>query len=522
MLRLIKSLNSVETVKFILSSVPQKRYNSNIPTPQSMPGIKYTGIFINNEWHESKSGQKFRTINPAEGTCIAEIERSGAEDVDLAVEAAKCAFRFGSPWRRLDASRRGALLNRLANLMERDRVYLASLETFDNGKPYSMSYTVDLPMSIRCLRYFAGWADKNHGKTIPMDGKFFAYTRYEPVGVCAQIIPWNFPLVMASWKLGPALATGNTVVLKPSEQTCLSALYLAHLIEEAGFPSGVVNVLPGFGDVGEALVNHCDVQKVAFTGSTEVGKLIQQSSGNANLKRVTLELGGKNSMIVFADADMDYAVETAHNGSFFNMGQNCCAASRIFVEEKMYDEFVDRSVERATKRLLGDPFDLKVEQGPQIDEKQMKKILDLIDSGKKDGAKLLTGGARQEGMPGYFVQPTVFADVKDDMKISREEIFGPVQQIMCFKKLNEVITRANDTHYGLAAGVFTKDIDKVNYIVQALQAGIVWVNTYNNFASQVPFGGFKMSGYGRENGEEALRNYTEIKSVIVNLNQKNS
>lgn len=384
-----------------------------------------------------------------------------------------------------------------------------------------MSYNVDLPMTIRNLRYFAGWADKNHGQTIPMDGDYFAYTRHEPVGVCAQIIPWNFPILMLAWKLGPALATGNTIVLKPAEQTSLTALYVAQLVKEAGFPEGVVNVLPGHGDTGAYLANHQQVDKVAFTGSTEVGKLIQQASGNTNLKRVTLELGGKSPNIILADADMDYAVEASHFALFFNMGQCCCAGSRTFVEEKIYDEFVERSAERARQRKYGNPFDMNNEQGPQVDKEQLNKIMGYIDLGKKQGAKLVAGGERPD-MPGYFVKPTVFADVKDDMSIAREEIFGPVQQIMSFKKIGEVMDRANDSMYGLAAAVFTKDIEKGHHIVQGLRAGTVWVNNYNNLSAQMPFGGYKMSGLGRENSEYALRNYTEVKSVIIKIAEKNS
>uniref|UniRef100_A0A1I8QDB6 Aldehyde dehydrogenase domain-containing protein n=1 Tax=Stomoxys calcitrans TaxID=35570 RepID=A0A1I8QDB6_STOCA len=528
MLRLLKSTNLVKnsgrilSANFPSSTIGAKANFAAMPEPKTNPEILYTGLFINNEWHKSKTGKTFETINPTTEKSIADIQCAGKEDVDIAVKAARNAFKLGSPWRRMDASQRGVLLNRLADLMERDFVYLASLETLDNGKPFAMSYNVDLPMSIKNLRYFAGWADKNHGKTIPMDGDFFAYTRHEPVGVCAQIIPWNFPILMMAWKLGPALATGNTIVLKPAEQTSLTALYMGQLIKEAGFPEGVVNILPGFGDTGAALANHTDVDKVAFTGSTEVGKLIQQASGNTNLKRVTLELGGKSPNIVLADTDMSYAVETSHFGLFFNMGQCCCAGSRTFVEDKIYDEFVERSAERAKKRTVGNPFDLNVEQGPQVNEEQMQKILGLIDTGRKQGAKLVAGGNRPQGLPGYFVEPTVFADVKDDMTIAREEIFGPVQQIIRFKKLDEVIERANNSDYGLAAAVFTKDIDKANYIVQGLRAGTVWVNTYNALCAQVPFGGYKMSGHGRENGEYALQNYTEVKSVIVKMAQKNS
>lgn len=383
-----------------------------------------------------------------------------------------------------------------------------------------MSYNVDVPFAIKNLRYFAGWADKNHGKVIPMDGEFFTYTRHEPIGVCGQIIPWNFPILMAAWKLGPALATGNTIVLKPAEQTPLSALYIAQLTREAGFPDGVVNVLPGYGQTGACLVKHNDVDKIAFTGSTEIGKLIQSSSAET-LKRTTLELGGKSPNIILADADMDHAVETSHFGLFFNMGQCCCAGSRTFVEDKIYDEFVERSAERAKRRTFGNPFELSTEQGPQIDEIQQKKILSLIETGKKQGAKLVAGG-KQPDMKGYYVEPTVFADVSDDMTIAREEIFGPVQQIIRFKKLDEVIERANNTDFGLAAAVFSKDLDKVNYVVQGLRAGTVWVNAYNVLAAQAPFGGYKMSGHGRENSEYGLQNYTEVKCVITRIPQKNS
>lgn len=353
-----------------------------------------------------------------------------------------------------------------------------------------------------------------------MDGEFFVYTRHEPVGVCAQIIPWNFPVLMAAWKIGPAIATGNTIIIKPAEQTPLTALYIAQLSREAGFPDGVINVLPGFGATGQALVNHNDVDKIAFTGSTEVGKMIKAGAAQT-LKRTTLELGGKSPNIILSDADMAHAVETSHFGLFFNMGQCCCAGSRTFVEDKIYDEFVERSAERAKRRTFGNPFDLTTEQGPQIDSTQQKKILSLIETGKKQGAKLVAGG-NQPDIKGYFVEPTVFADVKDDMTIATEEIFGPVQQIIRFKKLDEVIERANSSDYGLAAAVFSKDLDKVNYIVQGIRAGTVWVNTYNVLAAQAPFGGYKMSGHGRENSEYGLQNYTEVKSVITRIPQKNS
>lgn len=494
---------------------------AELPKPDTKPPILYAGIFINNEWHKSEAQNTFPTLNPASGEIIADVQESDAADIDKAVAAANKAFRFGSEWRRMDASNRGVLLNRLADLMEQNRSYLASLETLNNGKPYSVAYGFDVPASIATLRYYAGWADKNHGKVIPMDGKFFAYTRHEPVGVCGQIIPWNFPLLMMAWKLGPALATGNTIVLKPAEQTPLTALYVAQLTKDAGFPDGVVNVVPGYGKAGAALVAHNDVQKIAFTGSTEVGKLVKQGAALSNLKRTTLELGGKSPNIIFKDADFNHAVETAHFGLFFNMGQCCCAGSRTFVEDSIYDEFVEKSALRAKSRKVGNPFDENVEQGPQIDEEQLNKIMCMIKSGKEEGAKLVSGGTRV-GDKGYFVAPTVFADVTDEMAIAREEIFGPVQQILRFKHIDEVIERANQTDYGLAAAVFTKDIDKANYIVQGLRAGTVWVNTYNALSAQVPFGGYKMSGHGRELGEYGLEAYTEVKSVIVKVDQKNS
>ncbi|XP_011162082.1 aldehyde dehydrogenase, mitochondrial [Solenopsis invicta] len=499
-----------------------RRYSTAaLPAPETNPPILYTGIFINNEWHKSKSQKTFPTINPSTGEVIAEVQESDNADIDFAVQAANKAFKRNSPWRTMDASQRGLLLNRLADLLERDRKYLASLETLDNGKPYSNSYNVDVPMSIGILRYYAGWADKWHGKVIPADGKVFAYTRHEPVGVCGQIIPWNFPMLMMAWKLAPALATGNVVVLKPAEQTPLTALYMAQLTKEAGFPDGVVNVVPGFGKAGAALVAHNNVDKIAFTGSTEVGQEIKKNAAIYNLKRTSLELGGKSPNIILNDVDINQAVEMAHFGLFFNMGQCCCAGSRTFVQSNIYDEFVEKSALRAKSKTVGDPFDLKIEQGPQIDETQLNKIMGMIESGKDQGASLVTGGERV-GDRGYFIAPTVFANVQDDMTIAKEEIFGPVQQILKFDDLEEVIDRANNTHYGLAAAVFTKNLDKANYIVQNLRAGTVWVNTYNTLCPQVPFGGYKMSGHGRENGEYGLEAYTEVKSVITQLDVKNS
>jgi len=493
-----------------------------IPAPIRNPEVKYTQIFINNEWCNSVSGKTFSTFNPCTEEEICKVQEGDKADVELAVKAAKNAFKLNSPWRTMDASDRGHLLYKLADLMERDRVYLASLETLDNGKPYRDSWAGDLALSIACYRYYGGFADKIHGKVIPVTGDYFSYTRHEPVGVCGQIIPWNFPLLMQAWKLGPALATGNCVVMKPAEQTPLTALYVAALIKEAGFPPGVVNIIPGYGPTaGAAISEHLDVDKVAFTGSTEVGHIIMKAAASSNLKRVTLELGGKSPNIVFADADLDLAVEKSHFGLFYNQGQCCCAGSRIFVEESIYDEFVKRSVERAKKRTVGDPWDLSVEQGPQVDKEQFDKIQDLIKSGQEEGAKMMCGGGRS-GDKGFFIEPTVFVDVQDHMRIAKEEIFGPVQQIMKFKTVDEVIERANNSTYGLAASIFTTDLDKSVVVAQNLRAGTIWINDYDKFSAMTPFGGYKMSGQGRELGEYALEAYTEIKCVTTKISKKNS
>jgi aldehyde dehydrogenase (NAD+) len=475
-----------------------------------------TKLLINNQWVPSESGRTFATFNPASGEEIAQISEADAADVNRAVKAARSAFERG-PWRKTSASERGRLLNRLADLIERYAEELAYLETLDNGMPLTVARSVALPLTLGAFRYYAGWADKNQGKTIPVSGDYFCYTRHEPVGVCGQITPWNFPLLMYAWKLGPALATGNTVVLKPAEQTPLTALRIGELVVEAGFPPGVVNMLPGFGPTaGAAIANHMDVDKVAFTGSGEVGHLIMQAAGRSNLKRVSLELGGKSPNIVFADADMDQAIEGCHFGLFFNQGQVCCAGSRLFVEESVYDEFVEKSVARAERRTVGDPLDAGTEQGPQIDGTQFDKILSYIDAGKREGAELLTGGKRARDQ-GYFIQPTVFAEVRDDMKIAREEIFGPVMSIIRFRQLDEVIDRANNTTYGLAAAVWTRDIGKALAIANNVKAGTVWVNCFDVFDAAAPFGGFKQSGIGREMGEYGLQQYTEVKTVTVKL-----
>lgn len=475
-----------------------------------------TQLLINNEWVNSASGRRFETINPATGEAICEVAEADAADVDKAVSAARSAFKSGE-WPKMSATRRGELLYKLADLMEQNIEELARLETLDNGKPVSDSLNADLPLAIACYRYYAGWADKIQGKTIPINGPYFCYTRHEPVGVVGQIIPWNFPLLMQAWKLGPALAAGNTVVLKPAEQTPLSALRVGELIVEAGFPPGVVNILPGYGPTaGSAIAHHMDIDKVAFTGSTEVGHLIMEAAAKSNLKRVTLELGGKSPNIVFADADMDMAIQGAHFALFFNQGQCCCAGSRLFVEEKCYDEFVAKSVEHAKRRVVGDPFDPNTQQGPQVDKEQFDKVMGYIESGMRQGAQMLYGG-HQVSDRGFFIEPTVFVDVRDDMKIAQEEIFGPVMSIIKFKDIDEVIQRANNTMYGLAAAVWTQDITKAHAIANNVRAGTVWVNCYDVFDAAAPFGGFKQSGIGRELGEYGLQQYTEVKTVTIKL-----
>jgi aldehyde dehydrogenase (NAD+) len=485
--------------------------------PESSVAIRQTKLLINNKWVDSVSGKKFDTVNPATGEVLAQVAEADAPDVDLAVKAARNAFHMKSPWRRMSASERGKLMNKLADLIEKNADELATLESLDNGKPRHVARSADLELTIACYRYFAGWADKIQGKTIPINGDYFCYTRLEPVGVVGQIIPWNFPLLMQAWKLAPALAAGNTIVMKIAEQTPLSALRLGELILEAGFPEGVVNLLAGYGPTaGQAIARHMDVDKVAFTGSTEVGHLIMQAAAETNLKRVTLELGGKSPNIVFADADMDAAVEGSHFALFFNQGQCCCAGSRVFVEEKVYDQFVERSTERAKRRKVGNPLDKATEQGPQVDDAQFEKVLGYVESGKREGAKLMCGGERV-GDRGYFVAPTVFADVQDNMKIAQEEIFGPVMSILKFKDMDELVDRANRTMYGLAAAVWTRDIGKAHQIANSVRAGTVWVNCFDVFDAAAPFGGFKQSGVGRELGEYGLQQYSEVKTVTVKL-----
>jgi len=481
-----------------------------------------TRLFINNEFVNSVSGKTFHTVDPSSEEVICAVQEADHRDVDIAVKAAREAFENG-PWSKAFGSQRRDWMLKLAQLVDENRAYLAALESFDNGKPANnpKSYTSqgDLHLVIQCLRYYAGWADKIQGKTIPVDGDILVYTRHEPVGVVGQIIPWNFPLLMLAWKIGPALACGCTVVVKTSEKTPLSALALARLIKEAGFPAGVVNVISGFGPTaGEPLARHMDVDKIAFTGSTAIGHKIEQFAAESNLKRVSLELGGKSPLIVMPDADLDQALAAAHVGLFLNQGQCCCASSRLFVHEDIYDTFVEKASAQARARKVLHPSHAECEQGPQVDKIQFDRIMGYIESGKQQGARVVAGGERH-GEKGFYIQPTVFADVTDDMKIAREEIFGPVMSILKFKTVDEAIRRANDSIFGLAAGVCSRDIGTALRIANRLRAGVVWVNTYDFFDTASPFGGYKQSGHGRELGEYALSLYTEIKTVVIPIDK---
>lgn len=459
--------------------------------------------------------------NPSTGEKVVEVDEAGKEDVDAAVAAAKAAFENGSAWRTMDASQRGRLLSKLADLLERDSDHVASLLTLDNGKPITDAKG-EAGFGVSLLRYFAGWADKVHGKTIPSDGQVFAFTREEPVGVCGMITPWNYPILTVLNKVAAALAAGNTIVLKSSEKTPLVTLYLAELVKEVGFPAGVFNVLSGFGPTaGAPLAEHMDVDLISFTGSTVTGKQIQKVAGESNAKRVLLEMGGKSPLVIMDDADLDLAVKIAHDGCMANMGQCCCAATRTYVQEGIYDQFVAKSKELALAKKPQDPFEEKSEHGPLIDDIQFDKVLKLIEKGSEEGAKLECGGKRS-GSKGYFVEPTVFSGVTDDMVIARNEVFGPVQSIIKFKTLDEAIKRSNDTIYGLAAGIVTKSVDNALVYSQRVRAGSIWVNTWLATSVQTPFGGFKLSGHGREFGEDGIKDYMEVKTVSIAVSSKNS
>jgi aldehyde dehydrogenase (NAD+) len=484
---------------------------NDLPSTARKPGK----LLIDNRFVDSVSGKTFETVDPSTEEVLTSVAEGDKADVDLAVAAARRAFESGA-WSKTSARERGRILLRIADLILKHRDELAQLESLDNGKPIGETSAVDIPQAAEVFAYYGGWADKVYGQTIPTGGDFFTYTLREPHGVCGQIIPWNFPLLMASWKLAPALACGNTTVLKPAEQTPLTALRLGEILLEADLPPGVVNIITGFGPTaGAAIAEHRDVDKVAFTGSTEVGRIIQRAAAG-NLKSCSLELGGKSPNIVFADADLGAAVKGAMTGIFFNQGEVCCAGSRLFVEEKAHDEFVSRLAEHARSIKVGDPLDPSTQMGAQVSEEQFTKILGYIESGTQGGANLVTGGKRAHDK-GYFLQPTIFTGVKADMKIAREEIFGPVVSTLTFRDVDEVIAAGNDTNYGLAAAVWTRDISKAHRAAKALRAGTVWVNTYNSFDAGVPFGGYKESGIGRELGSQALDLYTQTKAVWVAL-----
>ncbi len=489
---------------------------ATITKPRSRPQIRQTTCFIDGEWVPAASGRTFQTINPATEEVICEVAEGDAEDVDRAVKAARRAFDDG-PWRRMDARDRGALIYKLADIIEDELEELAALESLDNGKPIRDSRAADLPLSIDCLRYYAGLADKIQGDTIPVRGEYFTYTRREPTGVVGQIIPWNFPILMTAWKWGPALAAGCTIVMKPAEQTPLTCLRLARLAQKVGIPDGVINVVPGYGPTaGASIVKHPGVDKIAFTGEHLTAQIIMREA-SPTLKRLTFELGGKSPNIIFADCDLDAAAKGAHFGLFFNQGQCCCAGSRVFVEERIHDEFVDRIKQMNARRRIGDPLDPATEQGPQVDKAQFDKIMKYIDIGKKAGADCVSGGDRV-GDQGYFIAPTLFDKVTDDMSIAKDEIFGPVMSVLSFKNVDEVIERGNNTMYGLAAAVWTRDVTKAHRVASQLRAGTVWVNCYDVFDAGAPFGGFKMSGMGRELGIRGLDAYLETKTVTLALN----
>jgi len=476
-------------------------------------------LFINGEFVDAVSGKTFNTINPATGEVIAGIAEGGKEDVDLAVKAARAAFNDGSEWRKMSTTDRTRVLLKLADLIRANQQELSELETLDTGKPIFESSKFDIPQAAECFEYYAGWATKIAGETIPVSkgGEAFAYTLREPIGVCGQIIPWNFPLQMLAWKVAPALAAGNTIVLKPAEQTPLTALRFAELTREAGLPNGVFNLITGFGvGAGSSLVEHPDVDKIAFTGSVEVGKAIMHEAANT-LKRVSLELGGKSPNIIFADSELETAAKYALGGIFFNQGEMCTACSRIMVEASAYDEFMSVLTSRAAKMVAGDPLHPKTRLGALISQQHLDRVLGYVDIGSKEGAKVTVGGSRI-GTKGFFMQPTVLENVTNSMRVAQEEIFGPVASVMKFDSIEDALAQANGSQFGLAASVWTRDIKKAHKMAKALKAGTVWINTISTTDNALPFGGFKHSGVGRELGKAAIDMYTETKSVWVDLN----
>lgn len=479
-------------------------------------------LLINNQWVEALSGETFAVINPATGRELMQVALAGAEDVDHAVRAARAALESG-PWRTMSGEERGRLLYKVADLIEQHADELAELETLNNGKPIRVARGGDIPFAARHFRYYAGWAGKIEGSAIPVSHpNTFVYTRREPMGVVGLITPWNFPLLMAAWKLAPALACGNTALYKPAEETPLTALRLGELMLEAGFPPGVVNILTGPGDpTGAAITAHNGVDKVAFTGSTEVGRKVMETAARSNLKRISLELGGKSPNVIFADADLPKAVKGALWAAFSTAGQECVAGSRLFVERPVYEEVLDGLAEEARKVRVGEGFTPRVHLGPLISEQQLLRVLRYIEQGINGNARLVTGGERLGGelAAGYFLQPTIFTTQDDSLSICREEIFGPVVNVTAFDSWDELIQRANHITYGLAAGVWTRDISKAHRFAHAVKAGTVWINSYGLFDAAAPFGGYKQSGFGREMGKEAIELYTQVKTVWVGLGQ---
>ena len=477
-------------------------------------------ILIGGDWVESASGKTFDVFNPATGEVLAHAAEGSSEDIDRAVKTARGVFEAGT-WHGMKPNERGRIIHRLGDLILENADELALLESLDNGKPLSIARAADVELAADIFHYMSGWVTKMEGYTIPISvpympgAQFHSYVTKDPIGVVGQIIPWNFPLLMAAWKLAPALATGVTVVLKPAEQTPLTALRLGELILEAGVPEGVVNIVTGFGDAGAALAAHDDVDKVAFTGSTEVGKMIVKAAAG-NLKKLTLELGGKSPNIMFSDADMSTAIPGAANAIFFNHGQACCAGSRLYVESKDFDNVLESVTQHAQSIKVGSGLDPDTEMGPLVSQEQLERVTGFFDSGREEGATFNTGGQRQ-GDAGYFVQPTVLSDTNPNMRVEAEEIFGPVVTVSPFKSTDDLVPTANNSSYGLAAGIWTSDVSKAHRVAKQLRSGTVWINCYNVFDAALPFGGYKESGWGREMGHEVLENYLESKAVTIQL-----